>query len=119
VEQVALPVIKERLSNAHITSYSITLPYGQDINDFFLLTANPKETFNNLVAMANPAVKKENKLDIHKTDFGFIMTMADRKYEVRGIGKKGSKLKGCGFFTNLCSGKNQCIHTQGSFFQKF
>jgi DNA primase len=43
--------------------------------------------------MANPAVKKENKLDIHKTDFGFIMTVLDRKYEVRGIVKKGSKLK--------------------------
>ncbi|MCP3942608.1 MAG: toprim domain-containing protein [Desulfobacteraceae bacterium] len=96
--QTALPVIKERLNNTHITTYPVILPYGQDINDFFLLTAerptaNPKENFNTLVAMANPVVKKENKPNIRKTDCGFTMTVLDRKYEVRGISKKGSKLK--------------------------
>ncbi len=91
--QAALPIVKEWLNNAHITSYPVALPYGQDINNFFLLTANPKENFNSLVAMANPAVKKEIKPNIHKTDYGFIMTVADRKYEVRGIAKKGGKLK--------------------------
>ncbi len=96
--QAALPVVKERLGNIGIITHSVTLPYGQDINDFFLLTAerftaNPKENFTALVAMANPAVKKENKPNIRKTDYGFTMTMADRKYEVRGISKKGSKLK--------------------------
>ncbi|MBT3179155.1 MAG: toprim domain-containing protein [Desulfobacula sp.] len=90
--QIALPVVKERVNNAHLMPYLVTLPYGQDINDFFLLTASPKENFNNLVAMANPAVKKENDPDIQKTDYGFTLTVLDLKYEVRGISKKGNKL---------------------------
>lgn len=91
--QAAMPVAGERLSSAGITTYPVTLPFGRDINDFFLLTANPKESFTALVAMANPAVKKENPSKIRKTDFGFTMAVAGRRYEVRGISKKGGRLK--------------------------
>ena len=88
-----MPVVGERLTQAEITTHPVTLPNGQDINDFFLLTANPKEAFNALLGQANPAAKKENDQKITKTDFGFTMAVADRRYEVRGISKKGGKLK--------------------------
>ena len=91
--QAAVPVVRGRLGKAGITTYPIALPFGRDANDFFLLTANPKQGFKALVAMANPAVKKENTPEIQKTDFGFTMAVAQRRYEVRGISKKGGKLK--------------------------
>ena len=91
--QAAMPVVGERLTQAGITTHPVTLPNGQDINDFFLLTANPKEGFNALVGQANPVAKKENDLKVTKTDFGFTMVVADRRYEVRGISKKGGRLK--------------------------
>ncbi|MCP4720999.1 MAG: toprim domain-containing protein [Desulfobacteraceae bacterium] len=95
--QAALPSVKERLNNAHITPYSVTLPKGLDVNDFFLLTAHPKQEFETLVALSDPAkaVKniKQNRPKVTKTDYGFIMILDDRKYEVRGITQKGSKLK--------------------------
>ncbi len=87
--QAAMPVVGERLTQAGITTHPVTLPNGQDINDFFLLTVNPKEAFNALLGQANPAAKKENGQKITKTDFGFTMAVADRRYEVRGISKKG------------------------------
>ncbi len=91
--RTAVPVVRERLNKAGITTYPIALPFGRDANDFFLLIANPKQGFKALVAMANPSVKKENTPEICKTDFGFTMTVAQRRYEVRGISKKGGKLK--------------------------
>jgi DNA primase len=74
--------------NANIVS----LPETKDINDFFLLTANPKESFKDLLAKADPrAVKKENKFI--KTEYGFVMIIDGREYEIRGISRKNSKLK--------------------------
>ncbi|MCP4551340.1 MAG: toprim domain-containing protein, partial [Bacteroidetes bacterium] len=99
----ALSMVQERLNNASIKTYPISLPEGQDINDFFLLTANAKEKFESLIALVDPdvhkAVKIKNRDQDHnqnkviKTDYGFIMNIEDRKYELRGISKKNNKLK--------------------------
>ena len=96
--KTALPVVQERLNNANIKTHPISLPEDQDINDFFLLTANAKQEFESLIAQADPgahkAVKiKNNQNKITKTDYGFIMHIDTRQYEVRGITKKNSKLK--------------------------
>jgi len=90
--------VSERLKVENIRTYPVQLPQGQDINDLFLLTANAKERFNELLHQANPespqAVKKEGeKESIIKTDFGFVMTVNGRTYEVRGLLKSNAKLK--------------------------
>jgi DNA primase len=97
----ALPMVQERLSNASIKTYPISLPEDQDINDFFLLTANAKEEFESLITQADPGAHKAVKIKnrdqeqdkVTKTDYGFTMNIETRKYEIRGITKKNSKLK--------------------------
>ena len=42
---------------------------------------------------AYPAVKEENKERVTKTEYGFIMSIDGRKYEVRGLVKRDTKLK--------------------------
>ena len=96
--QKATQSVSERLKVENIRTYPVQLPDGQDINDFFLLTANAKERFKALLHQSNPAtdqaVKKEaEKESIIKTDFGFVMTVNGRTYEVRGILKNDAKLK--------------------------
>ncbi|MCP3872694.1 MAG: toprim domain-containing protein [Desulfobacteraceae bacterium] len=87
--------IQKTLESTHSKPYCVGLPKGQDINDFFLLTANPKQEFETLIALADPekTVKKEKTLRVIKMDFGFTVTLDNRKYEVRGITQKGTKLK--------------------------
>ena len=97
----ALPMVQERLSNASIKTYPISLPEDQDINDFFLLTANAKQEFESLIVQADPGAHKAVKIKnrdqdqgkVTKTDYGFIMDIETRRYELRGISKKNSKLK--------------------------
>ncbi len=89
----AATVIQQTLETNHIKGLCVALPHGRDINDFFLLTASSEEEFKKLLNLANPGAYSEKKQSITRTDYGFIMTVADRKYEVRGIAKKGSKLK--------------------------
>jgi len=89
--------ISKTLQTQGIQTFTVNLPDTQDINDFFLLTANPTDRFKELLNQANPgaypAVKEENKERVIKTEYGFIMTAGDRRYEVRGLIKRDTKLK--------------------------
>ncbi len=88
--------VDKRLKAEGITMYIVNLPDGQDINDFFLLTANSIVKFKELLNQSNPGAYpavKEDKEKITKTEYGFVMTVAGRKYEVRGLLKRDTKLK--------------------------
>lgn len=93
-----------RLKKMGIASFVIDLPEMKDekadINSFFLLTANPQEAFEKLLQQANPktVIKSERRIKqeqrgYDKTENGFTVTYGDRRYEVRGIGREGVKLK--------------------------
>jgi DNA primase catalytic core len=89
--------IQQTLKSSNLKSHVVILPDNQDINEFFLLTADAKDKFESLIAMADPdkpqAVKIKNKDQVTSTDYGFIMEIDKRKYEVRGITKRDNKLK--------------------------
>ncbi|MDA8403272.1 MAG: CHC2 zinc finger domain-containing protein [Desulfobacteraceae bacterium] len=94
--KTATQTVKTRLAQESMTAYPVTLPDGQDINDFFLLTANPAERFSELLLNADPTIKKavkEEKEAIVTTGTGFILTTEHRHYDVRGITKGSTKLK--------------------------
>lgn len=87
-----------KLKSLGIEAGIINLPEEKDINDFFLLTADAKNVFTALIRPDDPAVKKENQEiestnEYTVTDFGFITTINNHQYEVRGISKQGNKLK--------------------------
>ena len=88
---VAFNRLKEKDLKAHI----VHLPEGQDINDFFSLTAQPKPAFNLLLLHANPEGAKaiKEKTIMKKTDNGFSTIIANRTYEVLGISKTHTKIK--------------------------
>ncbi len=88
--------VSSRLQAENIRTHAVNLPEGQDINDFFLLTANAKDQFKELLHLANPQAAKavkEKKEQVIKTDYGFTMTTDGRRYEVRGLSKHNGKLK--------------------------
>jgi len=88
--------VSSRLQAENIRTHALNLPDGHDINDFFLLTANAKDQFKELLHLANPQAAKavkEKKEQVIKTDYGFTMTTDGRKYEVRGLSKNNGKLK--------------------------
>ncbi|MBU1342370.1 MAG: toprim domain-containing protein [Proteobacteria bacterium] len=90
----AADTVKQTLEPANLKADIVKLPQGQDINDFFLLTAGPKEAFKDLIALVDPKAVKDKKAPIVlKTEYGFAMTIDDRKYELRGITRKDGKLK--------------------------
>jgi len=107
VGKEAAASVSARLEAEGIRPHKINLPEGQDINDFFLLTppAAGQTEFKKLLNQANPdacaaeghatgVIKKENKEpQITSTDYGFAMAIDGRRYEVRGLIKKDSKLK--------------------------
>jgi DNA primase catalytic core len=96
--------VSARLQAEGVRTHIINLPEGQDINDFFLLTANASDRFKELSMIlqhaeldhAHPdtyqAIKKENKEpQITSTDYGFVMAIDGRRYEVRGLLRNDSK----------------------------
>ena len=93
--------IKQTLETKGIQASIIDLPDDQDINEFFLLTADPLNHFKAVLPQTvqnqSPAVKKEisteEKDTITKTDFGFVLTTDGRTYEVRGLCRRDNKLK--------------------------
>ncbi len=93
----AAKTVSEKLKAEGITTYIVSLPDGQDLNDFFLLTANPADDFKELLNQSNPhakkAAKEENKKQVTKTDYGFIMSVDSRSYEVRGLIRRDTRLK--------------------------
>ncbi len=90
----AADTLKQTLDASNIKSHIVKLGDDQDINDFFLLTASPEEAFKDLIALADPKAVKDKKAPmVLKTEYGFAMTINDRKYEIRGISRKDSKLK--------------------------
>jgi len=96
--QKAMQGASAKLEAESIRTYPVQLPKTQDINDLFLLTANARERFKELLHQANPTAcqvvhREDEKESIIKTDFGFIMTVGGRKYEVRGLLKNDAKLK--------------------------
>jgi len=93
-----------QLKSKGIACHNIDLPELKDakadVNSFFILTANAQETFETLLQPANPkaAIRSERQVkseqrDYEKTDSGFTVCYGDRRYEVRGIGREGVKLK--------------------------
>jgi len=88
--------VSSGLQAENIRTHALNLPKGQDINNYFLLTANAKDQFKELLHLANPQAAKavkEKKEQVIKTDYGFTMTTDGRKYEVRGLSKNNGKLK--------------------------
>lgn len=88
--------ISQTMQASGIQPFTVNLPGTQDINDFFLLTANAKDRFTELLNQANPGscpIVKEEKDKAVKTEYGFIMTAGKRMYEVRGLVKRDNKLK--------------------------
>jgi DNA primase catalytic core len=101
--------LKHTLENQGIHTDMIMLPDDQDINEFFLLTADPVNHFKALlpqaVQNASPAaeghaqgvIKEETpaqeKNIITRTDFGFVLITDGRTYEVRGLCRRDNKLK--------------------------
>ena len=100
--------IAAQLKEKSIEAYIITLPAiplpttedRVDINNFFLLTADASAIFERLIQGTNSRasifsdkiVKHEQKVH-EKTDTGFVVQYADRRYDVRGITREGVKLK--------------------------
>jgi DNA primase len=85
-----------RLESEGFKTHRVDLPDGRDINDFFLLTAEPAAAFKKLIAAANPEASmavREKKDRYTVTDFGFTAVIDGRRYEVRGITRRDTKLK--------------------------
>lgn len=84
-----------RLKAEGFKTHRIELAEGWDINDFFLLTADPAAAFNVLMGVADPtaarAVKEKNSYSV--TDYGFTAGINGRTYEARGISQRDTKLK--------------------------
>ncbi len=90
----AAKVIQHTLETSNLKADIVTLPENQDINDFFLLTASPEESFMDLLNQTDSdAVKNKKAPMVLKTEYGFAMTIDDRQYEIRGINRQNSKLK--------------------------
>jgi DNA primase catalytic core len=99
-------VVAARLQEEGFTTEWLNLPEGQDINSFFLLTANSGEQFAALLRPgnqsepsvaapdpgANPAPAGPAESTI--TAEGVVCTLDNRHYEVRAINKTDAKLKG-------------------------
>ncbi|MGD9368979.1 MAG: toprim domain-containing protein, partial [Desulfobacteraceae bacterium] len=74
--------------------HRIDLADGQDINDFFLLTADAAAEFKKLVGLADPQEKAKQAAERYTpTDYGFSATIGGRHYEARGITRRGNQLK--------------------------
>ncbi len=88
--------LSEMLQSQGINNHIISLPRDQDINSFFLLTANAQSEFINLLnynqSNKDKAVK-EKKVQLIVTEYGFKMIRESREYEVRGLIKRDTKLK--------------------------
>ena len=86
--------VKARLEEEKITVYPVNLPEGHDLNSFFLLTADQKEAYENLLLSASgmPA-KKPAPVTITAIEDGFLYRQDSRHYEVKAIDKSGGKLK--------------------------
>ena len=88
---------------------NISLPEGQDINEFFLLTAAAKKEFEALLPGAGggkpqkETVKEENQVSVD----GFTYSKDNRHYEVRAIGKNGPKLKATVKGISMAGGKKR------------
>ncbi len=92
-----------KLQAEGLTVAPVILPEHKDINDFFLLTADAKERFAQLLLPADneqqkQAVKKEKETTEDReqttvTGDVIIFTREKRHYEARGISKTGNKLK--------------------------
>jgi DNA primase len=106
VGKEAAASVSARLQSEGIRPHKINLPEGRDINDFFLLTADAPVRFKELSKIpqqarldhAHPdtyqAVKKENQeLQVTSTEYGFVMAVDGRRYEIRGLLKNAGKLK--------------------------
>jgi len=106
VGKEAAASVSARLQTEGLRTHIINLPEGRDINDFFILTADASDRFRELSKIpqqagpdhaqpvAYQAVKKENKEpQVTSTDYGFVMAVDGRRYEVRGLLKNDSKLK--------------------------
>ena len=94
--RTAAKSLAQRLQSEGINAPIVNLPDGQDINDFFLLTANPAEAFQALIQQPEtkaPETPTIPDTPVIKTEFGFTVTFATRSYEVRGITQRDSKLK--------------------------
>jgi DNA primase catalytic core len=87
--------VAARLQSEGFCVAAVALPDGQDINDFFLLTADAKERFEALLAPdSGTPVKPPASEQATVTADGFTLTQDGRVYEVRAIDKSGAKLKG-------------------------
>lgn len=108
--------VSVKLEAEGIRTHAVVLPEGYDINSFFSLVADPRKRFMDLFHKTCPEAVREapeasadpektellNQADptpaikegtITRKDFGFVMTVSGRTYEVMGIVKREGKLK--------------------------
>jgi len=93
--QTAAQAAAATLQAENISSQVVELPEDRDINDFFLLTADPVKAFVALLpqspaASENPPASTES---LTQTDTGFVLVRDGRTYDVRGLVKKETRLK--------------------------
>jgi len=106
--------ITATLRKTGIRTYTVNLPEPHDLNDFFLLTANPAGEFKKLLNQVNPGAypeEKEEQETVTRTEYGFVMTVKDRIYEVRGLIKRDTKLKATVKGIKQEKSKNACTLT--------
>jgi len=82
-----------KLESEGFKARRIELGEGQDINDFFLLTANAADEFKKLIGPDTSQAVKEKGNHYTATDYGFAANISGRRYEVRGIFRRENKLK--------------------------
>jgi DNA primase len=84
-----------RLASQGFKTHLIDLPEGKDINEFFLLTAEPAVAFKALVHPQAPLSGQTapDTVRVMPIEGGFVMHAQTRRYEVRGIVRRGTKLK--------------------------
>jgi DNA primase len=97
-----------RLAAEGFQAHTLELPDGEDINSFFISTADAGDRFRELIRRSNPEAVKEEMLreasheageaaaqadSFTPTDCGFTAVIRGRSFEVRGIAKGDNKLK--------------------------
>jgi len=101
--------VSARLQAEGLRTHIINLPDGRDINDFFLLTADACNRFQEMLyqapteagsakgeikteALRQPEAGQEDRAQqVISTDYGFVMAVDGRRYEVRGLLRNDSK----------------------------
>jgi DNA primase len=83
--------IQKQLGALGIAVQTVVLPDGQDVNAF--LVRHEISAFKALLPKAKAAPAKETALNFQRTAQGFVLSCAQRRYEVKAIVRQATQLK--------------------------